>query len=84
MNTKKFCEVLMNTKKFCVVLMNTKKFCSQMQMENGYETWKAVTCEENLFFYVGSAISEIMSYRKFAGTAGKSHYKVNKCLWLVN
>jgi hypothetical protein len=52
-------------------------------MENGYEYWKAVT-GKNLFFFVGSAISEIVFFRKFAGTAGKSHYKANECLWLVN
>jgi len=53
-----------------------------MRMENGCETWKAVTCE-NLFLFVDSVISEIVFVRKFAGTAGKSHYKANECLWLL-
>lgn len=34
--------------------------------------------------FLGSEISEIVFYNKFAGTAGESHYKANEYLWLVN
>jgi hypothetical protein len=34
--------------------------------------------------FVGSDIIEIVFYRKFAGTAGKSHYKANEYIWLVS
>ena len=56
-----------------------------MQMANGYETWKAVTCGENLFF-----LSWAMQFQELFSTANSQERQanvitklINTCGWLI-